>query len=249
MKCIIKEKTILGSEIPWWAYDMAIIRQEPMPKVSRAVRYQNTETHEEYLCIAGGFAWPGIKPGYAVVVAVQETNNENSPCFKTIAEVEEYDVETLLQKTWELYLKHGVNCNVIPWTWYGDPETGLSSFMDRFTRKLIDKGEERLFFLTHPPQYRDTDCFAAYCRTVYSLLRLERKRLILGDCVRLRSHLSELGSLAAVTGKGEDYPGISALGYVISALITYEPWLMDIVAPGLDMREEIDADDPWGEYL
>ena len=82
MKCIIKEKITLGSEVPWPAWDMARIRQEPPPKMTRTVRYVNTDTHEEYLCLAGGFAWPGIKPGYAVVVAVQQTEDEDTPLLQ-----------------------------------------------------------------------------------------------------------------------------------------------------------------------
>ena len=248
MKCIIKEKITLGSKVPWPAYDMARIRQEPPPRATRTVRYVNTVTHEEYLCLAGGFAWPGLKPGYAVVVAVQQTEDEGAPLFKTIAEVEEYDVETLLQKTWELYLMYGVNCITIPWSWYGDPETGLSPFMDRFTRKLLDTGEERPFFLVPPPQYREPDAFGAYCRTVYSLLRPERKQLILGVCTRLRAQLNEMGNLAAVTGNVEEYPAIAALGYVLSAMITYEPWMMEIEEPYSRMREEADTDSLWGRY-
>ena len=57
-----------------------------------------------------------------------------------------------------------------------------------------------------------------------------------------------MGNLAAVTGNVEEYPAISALGYVVSAMITYEPWLMEVGGSYPDIREKMDTDNPWGEY-
>ena len=78
MKCIITERIIPGPGINEAAIRIAYLDGEPPPRVTRAVRYHNTETSEEYLALAGGFAWPGMKPGFAVVIAVME-NEDYSP--------------------------------------------------------------------------------------------------------------------------------------------------------------------------
>jgi hypothetical protein len=246
MKCLITEQIIPGDEIAWGARDMARIRCEPPPRATGTLRYQNTQTKEEYLCLAGGFAWPGTKPGFAVVVAVRQSENESPPSFVTIAEVEEHDVEALLERTWELYLRYGANCNGIPWAWYGDPEASLSSFLARFMRKLRSAGEDRAFSLIYPPHYQEPGAFESYCRTLYSLLRSDRKQLVLGDCVTLRAHLNELKNFAVAKGATEECPAITAAGCVVTALLTYEPWLTE--AKGPTTGDELDAYDPWAGY-
>ena len=46
---------------------------------------------------------------------------------------------------------------------------------------------------------------------------LNTNGLSLGIARRLRAQLNELGNLAGVTGAVDEYPAISALGYVVSA--------------------------------
>ena len=52
-----------------------------------------------------------------------------------------------------------------------------------------------------------------------------------------------------VIGTIQDYLAISALGYVLSALITYEPWMMEVSVSNPYTRENLDTDNPWGGHL
>jgi hypothetical protein len=52
-----------------------------------------------------------------------------------------------------------------------------------------------------------------------------------------------LGNLEGVTGAVDEYPAISAIGYVVSAMITYEPWMVEVGETYPNMRGEMDIDD------
>jgi len=231
MECIIKEKiisdTFTAGSIEAEREVASILGEQPR-KMLKTVRYEDTITHEEYLCLAGGFAWPGMKPGFAVVVAAQRQKDAEEVIFKTLAEVEEQDLNTLLQQSYGLYEQYGKNCREIPWFWYGNPNSGLNEFIQKFNKR---RGDETPFFLTPPPHLEKQNCFEIYCRTIHSLLQHTAKRLILGSCDKLRAYLDQLITSDIVNGAIEEHPAISALGFALAALDTYEPWLMELVTP------------------
>ena len=76
------------------------------------MRYENKETGEKYFCLAGGFAWPGTKPGYACVVAVLAAPDPHAAPFRIVAEVEDNDVPSLIERAYSLYEKYGMNARV-----------------------------------------------------------------------------------------------------------------------------------------
>jgi hypothetical protein len=43
---------------------------------------------------------------------------------------------------------NGKNCAVIPWRWYGDPETGFNEFLYEFNKHLKRSGCEGLYYFT-----------------------------------------------------------------------------------------------------
>ena len=235
MKCIIKEKRIKGPRITDQARRIAHLTGQGPLKAQKSVRYQNAETREEYLCLWGGFAWPGLKPGFAVVVAVLEPERGKGLIFKVLEEVEENDINALLRGAFDLFQKYGKNCSVIPWQWFGDPESGFNEFLHRFNKHL-EKAEDRHWLcLSYPPHFKEANRFGIYCQTIHLLSPKsvpsdmhDQKRLSLGSCKRLQSYLTQLNHEAVHKGTPQDHPAVAALGYALSALYEYEPWLRDV---------------------
>lgn len=219
MECIITEK-VTQAKLDIGERHISRIIGESTIKLPKSVVYTNTVTGEKYLTLAGGFAWPGTRPGFAVVVGVQ---NIEAPVYRVITDIEEIDVRVLVRGGFALYQQYGMNCREIPWQWYGDPDHGLNQFARDFNRGR--RTPRQMFYLTHPLHFGDPDQFGIYCRLILSMLQRQEKRLFLGDCDRLRSYFNVLDSEMVVKGKVEDYPAVAALGYVLSALHQYEPWL------------------------
>jgi hypothetical protein len=240
MKCVIKEHHIVGHLVSEAAIHIAQMEGTPIPATPRSVRYRNTDTREEYLCLCGGFAWPGTKPGFAVVAAVMESDNNDRPIIKTIEEIEESDIRNLLRRTYELYKKYGLSCKEIPWMWYGDAENGLNKFIYDFNEKLRETGRD-FFFLSPPAYFTAPNRFEIYCRTIYAALKGNDKGLIIGTCTSLRSHLTTLDNKTIHQGTVDKYPAISALGFAMCALMEYRPWLVNLNIPA------IESSDPWSD--
>lgn len=236
MKCIITEKVIAGPSIHEAAIRIAHVNNEPPPRVVRSVRYFNTETSEEYLVLAGGFAWPGTKPGFAVAIAV--TGDGDAPQFTVLAEAEAWGVEALIRASYNLYEKYGINCKQMPFLWYGDTESGYSTFIHRHNQELSKKASS-MFFLTPSPHQGSTDAFPLYLQTIYQLVDEKKKRLHFGSGSKLPSYLRQLTRVSVHHGDEHAYPAIIALGSVMSALVTYTPWLVDLSYPVSHER------DPW----
>jgi hypothetical protein len=214
------------------------------------VRYFNTETSEEYLALAGGFAWPGMKPGFAIIVAVK--GDGDAPHFKVLAEVEAWSVEELLMAAHELYEKYGINCRQIPFLWYGDTESGYSTFINRFNEELTKGGIHSMFFLAPTPYQGSPDAFPLYLQTIYQLVDEKKKRLHFGPKSKLPSYLRQLSRATAHRGDEHTLPAITALGYVVSALTSYTPWLIDISLSVTDDHEPWegrDMTDPFNQAM
>jgi hypothetical protein len=239
MDCIIKERRIKGQRVTDQDKRIATLTGRGPLKAQKSVRYENLETEESYLCLAGGFAWPGLKSGFAVVLAVQQLEGKNH-IFKVLAEVEEKNMQNLLDRSFDLFLRYGKNCAVIPWQWYGDPESGFKEFLRRFNEQLRKEEHDHGFYLTHPPYFKEPNRFALYCRTIYSLLQGAEKRLFFGPCKSLPSYLNQLNDEGIQKGTPEDHPAVAALGYVLSALHQYEPWCREVEVLNKDRESYAD---------
>ena len=232
MHCVVKE--IIESRQVYLADVMiAHVKGEPAPRRVRNVRYENTETGEKYLCLAGGFAWPGTKPGYACIVAVLDTPDPHAAPLRIIAEVQDTDVPSLIERAYALYEKYGATSTVIPWLWYGESDAGYDAFLYRFNEGVRRTGTKEQFFLASPPHFQLPTRFEFYCRVLYSLLpQGGTRRLFFFPESLLPAYLKNISLTDAVTGTTKDHPAISAAGYVVSALSQYEPWLMTVQDEG-----------------
>lgn len=227
MECIIKEQRIKVPRVTDHDRRIASLEGKEPPKAQRPVQYENAETGDIYLCISGGLAWPALRPGASVVLGSQKKGE--SFIYKVLEAIEEHNVQVLLERSYELFLKWGLNCKTVPWTWHGDPEDGMNSFLLRFNLEKQNKDSQAKYFsLTYSPYHEDPKCFTLQCQTILSMVQPGSKRLYMGSSKRLQSALGELTPEVVSKGQVSDYPLVGALGYVLTALDSNRPWLRDV---------------------
>ena len=218
--CRIEEIITGREEVLQAEKHIAFIRGETPRRLRQSVKYKNTQNGDEYLALYGAIAWPGYKPGYALVVAVANTKSDPVP-FRLLAEVEEKNTEALLRAAFDLYEQYGANCKQVGWIWYGDPDNGLIQFLLKINNEQR-KMKETEHFLAYPPHYEEANRFEIYAHIIGLLLR--QKRLDLGNCDRVKAYLQNLNEADIHATTAEYFPAVAALGYVITALYEYEPW-------------------------
>ena len=171
------------------------------------------------------------------IVAVLDTPDPHAAPLRIIAEVQDTDVPSLIERAYALYEKYGATSTVIPWLWYGESDAGYDAFLYRFNEGVRRTGTKEQFFLASPPHFQLPTRFEFYCRVLYSLLpQGGTRRLFFFPESLLPAYLKNISLTDAVTGTTKDHPAISAAGYVVSALTQYEPWLMTVQdeGPGSD---------------
>ena len=75
---------------------------------------KHVDTGQRFRFIAGGFSWPGLKPGFAVVLGVsyEDHPTEKVPVLYCLRETEENDVSRLVRESVNLaqqYMVSGVS--------------------------------------------------------------------------------------------------------------------------------------------
>lgn len=220
-KCIIEENITRNSTTE---ADIHIARiTGKQIKVKTNTRYWNKETGETYLCLGGGFSWPELsKPGFVVIVGVQEV--VDGVKYNCLSELEEKNLNSLIRGAWDLYLRYGLNCGRIPWAWYGNAIDTRMSFLYRFNRQHPWAGKQ--FYLQLPPHFHEPDKEKAYAQIIWDELQRGKDRLNLKSCSRLLGNLSTV-SPADPKRVFDENPSVVSLGFVLSALDAYKPWLRD----------------------
>ena len=220
MKCRIKEQTKKGPVIGFSDRRYAQIRGTPVPRRWVSARYEDTETGDMFFALSGGFCWPGERPGFALVLGVQETQDRLQPLFKVLEEFEEKNITALVKGGFELWQKWGRNCATVPWHWYGNPEIGFNQFLIQFGK---ERGQQ--YHLVHPPHWEERDAFEIYFKTIYAVAR--QRRLYVGQNHRLRAAMDLISDRQTYRDSLEDHPPIAALGMVLTWMVEYEPWKID----------------------
>jgi hypothetical protein len=81
------------------------------------------------------------------------------------------------------------------------------------------------FYLAQPSGFESQNHTEVFLQQIRSLLRPSDnggKRLILGDCQRLRSHIQ---NLPVEVQKIEEHPAVAALAYAVHSMVATSPWL------------------------
>jgi hypothetical protein len=179
--------------------------------------YHNIETNEDYWAIVGALAFPANRTsGFAVIIAAIKNGTTDAPVFKVVAEIEESDVDTLLQtcehRRYRYGYPHQLEC------FYGDLERFRSIVAD------FNQRQERGLYLVQPADFHSQNRSEIYLERIWSDLKPGSdgtKRILLGECDRLRAHLHNLPKEIQSI---EDYPAVAALGYAVHSLELMKPW-------------------------
>ena len=223
MNCIIREKKIKGKWIDPLMKRLAMIESKPIPRQTVSYRYVNSLTGEEYLCVAGGLAWPGSQKGFAVVVGVSSPS-DGVIQYNILEEIEQESILPLLRETYRLYLKYGKGLKIIPFQWYGDPESGYNEALRKFNEWLEKNDKPRMPLINYPSHYKDSNKLAIYAQTLHDIA-MKPGKLKIGNNHATRKYIQLFEGVDKGAVKTRDFPAIAALGYVLTWLHEYEPWI------------------------
>ena len=192
----------------------------------KKIYYRNIETGEAYYDISGAIAFPAYPaPGFAVIVAAVKNTSDMEPRFKVLDEIEDDSFEGLLQSCIQRRQRWGYPDLLR--NFYGDHErfhTFLSDFNKKFKK---DHHPDKGINLMPPMDFQLTNRSEIYFQRIKSFLRPDKsgwKRLILGSCNNLRTHLQNLPGDVSM-GKIEDFPAAAALGYAVHSIAMSRPWM------------------------
>ena len=228
MNCIIREKKTRGKWIDPIMKRLAIIESRPIPRQTMSYRYVNVLNGEEYLCVAGGLAWPGTRKGFAIVVGVTEVD-DGIIHYNILEEAEQESILPLLRDAYNLYLKYGQGANgkgftVMPWQWYGDPESGYNEALRKFNEWLEKHDKPRMPPINYPAHHKDTKKLVVYAQTIHDVA-MPPGRLSTGDSHKILNYIKMFEGVDKGTVRERDWPAIAALGYVLTWMHEYEPWI------------------------
>jgi len=219
--------------------------------VPKPTFFRNRETGEDYFALVGSVAFPmGRTPGFAVVAAAVKGENPEAPVIKVLDEIEETDLESLLiaceQRRHRWGYPHQLEL------WLGDPEAFMQAFYDFNDRLERAPDAPEGLYLASPADFEDHRRTEIYLQSLRSLLQPSPngggKRLFLGGCQRLRSHLQ---NMPAEIQKIEDHPAACALAFAAHTLLATAPWLEFTAPERLDpmIRDGLRhlEPDPWND--
>ena len=193
--------------------------------VPKPTYYRNTKTGEKYYAFVGAFAFPvGRTPGFALIVAALKTDeNHMAPTLRVVDELEDLDLEELLDACEKRRHRWGYPDQLE--FFYGDPGRFLQAVC-KFNERLETKADSAGgFYLAQPSGFESQNRTEVYLQQIRSLLRPSDnrvKRLILGDCQRLRSHIQ---NMPLDVQKIEEHPAVAALAFAVHSLVATSPWL------------------------
>ena len=234
-ECIIEEIFLKGQKITWFDRRIAHLKGQGDLQEIKNVRYRNIENGEEYLALCSGFAWPGERYGFALVLAALENKKDkNKPLFKVLEEVEEKDIFDLLYKAHGFKKKYGQKCLEIQFMVYGDPFHTGNKFIEKFNDMLRAAGKKEFFYLTthaiHSTDAKEPDRFQFFCNMIYTLGKAGRIKL--KPHPRIEAYINLLGDDRVHRATPAEYPAIFALGSALLALYVYKPYMEGIEPPG-----------------
>lgn len=198
------------------------VREAPKPTY-----YKNIENGYEYYAIVGALAFSYHRtPGFAVIVAaIKDGQNHEDPKIVVLDEIESAEgIDALLKACKDRRERWGY-----PETlkfFYGDQERFITAISD-FNQKISQPRTEKGIYLAPPADFYLSNQSEVYLERTKSLLRKDEngeKRLSLGSCKKLRTHLQDL---PADAGKHqiEEYPAVAALGYAVHSILSLRPWM------------------------
>jgi hypothetical protein len=200
--------------------DLEIKRRfDPFVEGSYEPFYQCRKTGARYRRVVGGLAWPGLNPGFAVIVAedLKKDDALDVRHLRVLDEAEEARIEDLIR--WCDMIE--ANCKMVSLTWH----TNLNNrpameFVYQFRKNLQGTGRHG-FSLSNAPYVDDPRGFEFAVNMLKKHLFKERKYLHLGETSKLPGYLMNLDTMELKKERAEDFPAIAALGYAVATLASW----------------------------
>ncbi len=203
--------------------DQANITGQPLKE--RPFHYENTETGQQYYDLYACIGWPSEvkdgdegQPGYvAIIGTVKGQKKPQEAVFQLLAEAENKDIPSLLDKCLELRALYGFGLHPdLLRSWWGDPERFITT-LSLLNEKLIEQGGERSAILVTPPDdFYSPKSFDHYVRSLRSVIVENRVRLYFGGNEILKNRLREFR---------RDDPAVFAAGGLVHSLLSRTMWM------------------------
>ena len=165
--------------------------------------------------VHGGVSWPGKRPGFAVVIAMDSAKHLDSHDIYLLDEYESFRIRELVRQCGVLDYKYA------PAMWIGDDKNGAADrFIDEMNKdlKLPDSThkQRRCFSLTSTSLLDMERPYPYILDTLKELLNSgqERRQLILKDSKVMR-YLAEIEEADVAELELGSYPAIEALAFAV----------------------------------
>jgi hypothetical protein len=176
----------------------------------------NKETNEKYSRIVGGLAWPGVQPGYAVVLGehLEEDKNLKKRPIRLLWEYESHDLQDLFRRCSEASGHFSAD------PFYTDDKN------EPMVAALRKSGVH--LYINSAPFVDDSYAFSTYLLTIRQLTVPGKKLLRLGKTSLLPVALMNMTPDSIPTSSAEafrKFPSVTALCFAVMALETlvYNP--------------------------
>lgn len=163
--------------------------------------------------VCGGVSWPGKRPGFAVVLAMNGFGHFDSYDICLLDEYESFDIRSLVRQCGVLDYKYK------PEYWIGDRHNDAAdSFIDEMNRefKLPEESQKkRKPFCLFSTPLLDMNCLYQHIlASLKNLLDKERRQLFLKDSAVV-NYLGSIEPAEIVALELGDYPAIEALAFAV----------------------------------
>ena len=172
------------------------------------------EELNQFKMICGGVSWPGERPGFAVVTAMDKLEHFDSHIY-LIDEFESFDIRELIRKC------VGLDCIYRPKRWIGDVKKGgverLIREMSKEAKLPIDTiGTRKLLSIYSTPILEINQPYQYMLTKIKELLDPdpERRQLFLKDS-KILNYLSAIEPNNIYKLEFGDYPAIEALAFAV----------------------------------
>jgi hypothetical protein len=171
--------------------------------------YNDTESNN-FSRILSGVAWPGVKPGFVVIVAEDRVEDPSLRCrhLRCLAEHEEQDIERLSKVCLDLRERYQIEKLL------GDATNESVNELIYFFNKGLPDGVARLTIYdgAFPGD------LSYHVQLIKKVTQFVNTTLHLNKCNALHEYLSSFGPEDVRKGKPEDHPAVMALGFILSYL-------------------------------
>jgi len=163
--------------------------------------------------VYGGVSWPGKRPGFAVVVAMNHAPSSDTHEICLLAESESMSLREVVRQCGVLDFKYE------PKTWIGDGKYGAATrFIDEINENRRER-KQRIFSPYEPFELLEMKPLYPYILDeIKRLLAQDRRQLFLPGDSKIPNYLSEIepGEIAELELGA--YPAIEALAFAVVEL-------------------------------